>query len=263
MLSRLATELKDIFAKVAHRHDGDYEPKNTNIQTHISSTSNPHGTTASQVGLGNVTNNKQLKASASSTVGKIPVWSNTTGDLLGDGYAVETTLTSNTGNIPTSSAVSTAINNVASGIGGGTKPGVADIAALKALNTTSASDYGDKVMLLVENSGLYRLDRESSATADDNFVVAPNTGVGRWIKIAGSVTDHNLSSNIQGGATGEKYHISLAYYNAIPSTASGSNKLVTEDNAKLSKLETDGKINIDNVSVTEAQWTAFTNAINA
>ena len=111
MLSRLATELKDIFAKIGHRHDSDYEPKNTNIQTHVSSTSNPHGTTASQVGLGNVTNNKQIKAAASSTVGKIPIWSNTTGDLLGDGYAVETTLTTNSGNIPTSSAVSTAINN--------------------------------------------------------------------------------------------------------------------------------------------------------
>ena len=263
MLSRLATELKDIFAKIGHRHDSSYEPKNTNIQTHVSSTSNPHGTTASQVGLGNVTNNKQLKASASSTVGKIPVWTVTTGDLLGDGYAVETVLSSESGNIPTSSAVNTAIANATMGLGGGTKSGVADITALKALNTTSASDYGDKVMLLVENSGLYRLDRESSATADDNFVVAPNTGVGRWIKIAGSVTDHNLSSNIQGGATGEKYHISLAYYNAIPSTASGSNKLVTEDNAKLAKLEADGKINIDNVSVTEAQWTAFTNALNA
>ena len=263
MLTRLATELKDVFAKIAHRHDSDYEPKNTNIQTHISSTSNPHGTTASQVGLGNVTNNKQIKAAASSIVGKIPIWSNTTGDLLGDGYAVETTLTTNSGNIPTSSAVSTAINNLASGMGGGTKPGVADITALKALNTTSAGDYADKTMLLVENAGLYRLDRESSTTADNNFVVAPTAGVGRWIKIAGSITDHNLSSNIQGGATGEKYHLSLAHYNSIPATASGSNQLVASDNAKLSKLEASGTINVDNVSVTEAQWTAFTNALNA
>lgn len=263
MLSRLATELKSIYAKIGHNHDASYETKNANIQTHISNTSNPHGTTASQVGLGNVTNNKQLKAAASSTAGKIPVWSNTTGDLLGDGYAVETTLTSNTGNIPTSSAVNTAIANATMGLGGGTKSGVADITALKALNTTSASDYGDKVMLLVENSGLYRLDRESSATADDNFVVAPNTGVGRWIKIAGSVTDHNLSSNIQGGATGEKYHLSLPQYNAIPATASGSNQLLVSDNAKLSKLEATGTINVDNVSVTEAQWTAFNNALNA
>ena len=74
---------------------------------------------------------------------------------------------------------------------------------------------------------------------------------------------HNLSANIQGGATNEKYHLSLPYYNAIPATASGSNQLVASDNAKLSKLEASGTINVDNVAVTEAQWTAFTNALNA
>ena len=33
-----------------HTHSGVYEPANANIQSHISSTSNPHGTTAAQVG---------------------------------------------------------------------------------------------------------------------------------------------------------------------------------------------------------------------
>lgn len=263
MLSRLATELRAVYAKITHNHDTAYEAKNSNIQSHISNTSNPHGTTSSQVGLGNVTNNRQMKASATSTSGKIPVWNVTTGDTLGDGYSVDTTLGSSTGSIPTSSAVYTAIANMASGIGGGTKPGVADIAALKALNTTSATDYPDKTMVLVENAGLYRIDRESSAVNDDNYVVSPTTGVGRWIKIAGSNTDHNLSGSIQGGSTNERYHISAAYYNAIPVTASGSNMLVVYNDARLSKLESAGTINVDNVAVTEAQWTAFTNALNA
>ena len=35
---------------------GSYEPANSNIQSHISSTSNPHSITATQVSLGNVTN---------------------------------------------------------------------------------------------------------------------------------------------------------------------------------------------------------------
>ncbi len=35
---------------VSHGHPGVYEPANANIQGHISSTINPHGTTASQVG---------------------------------------------------------------------------------------------------------------------------------------------------------------------------------------------------------------------
>lgn len=38
------------------RGDLRYEPKNSNIQSHISSTSNPHSVTQSQVGLGNVDN---------------------------------------------------------------------------------------------------------------------------------------------------------------------------------------------------------------
>ncbi len=39
-----------------HNHDADYEPKNNNIQSHISSTANPHNVTKVQVGLGNVDN---------------------------------------------------------------------------------------------------------------------------------------------------------------------------------------------------------------
>lgn len=40
----------------SHTHPGLYEPADANIQAHISSTSNPHATTAAQVGLGNVEN---------------------------------------------------------------------------------------------------------------------------------------------------------------------------------------------------------------
>lgn len=43
-------------ASITHNHDTSYEPKNANIQQHISGTSNPHGVTKEQVGLGNVPN---------------------------------------------------------------------------------------------------------------------------------------------------------------------------------------------------------------
>ena len=112
MLTRLATELRSIFSKIGHRHDSDYEPKNTNIQTHISSTSNLHGTTASQVGLGNVTNDRQVKATPSSIDGMIVVWNGANGDSLKDGYYVEPILTNDTSSIPTSAAVYTEIENV-------------------------------------------------------------------------------------------------------------------------------------------------------
>lgn len=39
-----------------HNHSGVYEPANANIQSHISSTSNPHSVTSTQVGLGSVQN---------------------------------------------------------------------------------------------------------------------------------------------------------------------------------------------------------------
>ena len=42
------------FPPSSHNHDGLYEPKNSNIQSHISNKSNPHSTTKSDVGLGNV-----------------------------------------------------------------------------------------------------------------------------------------------------------------------------------------------------------------
>lgn len=41
---------------VGHNHDTAYEAKNANIQSHITSTFNPHGVTKSQVGLSNVDN---------------------------------------------------------------------------------------------------------------------------------------------------------------------------------------------------------------
>jgi len=43
-----------------HDHTGIYEPANSNIQTHISSTSNPHSVTATQVNLGNCDNTSDL-----------------------------------------------------------------------------------------------------------------------------------------------------------------------------------------------------------
>lgn len=43
-------------AGTGHTHSGVYEPANGNIQSHITSTANPHGVTKTQVGLANVDN---------------------------------------------------------------------------------------------------------------------------------------------------------------------------------------------------------------
>ncbi len=54
----------DTLAHADHVHpvDTSREPANSNIQSHISSTSNPHGVTATQVGLSNVLNLAQMPA---------------------------------------------------------------------------------------------------------------------------------------------------------------------------------------------------------
>jgi hypothetical protein len=69
------------------------------------------------LGLNNVTNDAQIKKIASSTSGNIPFWNGTTGDLLANGYGVETVLTGNSSNLPRADAVKTYVDNmIVSGI---------------------------------------------------------------------------------------------------------------------------------------------------
>lgn len=67
------------------------------IDDHEGDTNNPHSVTASQVGLGNLTNNKQVKATSSQVIsGHIVTWSGTTGDAVSDsGYTIETSVPPN------------------------------------------------------------------------------------------------------------------------------------------------------------------------
>lgn len=70
-----------------------------------------------QFGYENVTNDTQVKKIASSTSGNIPFWNGTTGDLLANGYGVETVLSGNSSNLPRADAVKTYVDNmIASGI---------------------------------------------------------------------------------------------------------------------------------------------------
>ena len=87
---------------------------------------------------------------------------------------------------------------VVGGTGGGTgvfEP-VQDITALKALNTTTAANWPDKWVILVEDEGaFYRLDRDSAVSEALPYIVAPTTGVGRWIQdqyaqISDTLYDH-------------------------------------------------------------------------
>lgn len=61
------------------------------------------------------------------------------------------------------------------------KASVADVAALKAVGSADRSD-GMLVVIQSTNSA-YIFDAGSSATGDDNGVITPTSGTGRWIKV--------------------------------------------------------------------------------
>ena len=83
-----------------------------NLDLHLASISNPHSTTAVQVGLGNVTNDAQVKKRVSSTPGNVPTWNGITGDALNDGYGVETALVGGAGNLVRADAIKAYVDNV-------------------------------------------------------------------------------------------------------------------------------------------------------
>jgi len=82
---------------------------------------------------------------------------------------------------------------------------VLNIATLVVIDTT---DVPDKVIINVEANGIYRFDKESLAALDGDRVIIPNSGIGRWFKVAPPVADHNQMLNLQGGTLGEYYHLS-------------------------------------------------------
>ncbi len=63
----------DLSGKAAsgHNHSGTYEPANANIQSHISSTSNPHSVTKAQVLTGNLIANADIDAAAAIALSKL------------------------------------------------------------------------------------------------------------------------------------------------------------------------------------------------
>ena len=116
--------------------------------------------------------------------------------------------------------------------------GVQDLAELAAV---PASGRSDKQLRLVEDeSATYRFDAQSSIAAQTNRVIAPDDGVGRWIKTSADAQDHGNLLGLQGGTPTERYHLTAAEKGRVPSaniidaltgtgTPNNSNKFVTAD----------------------------------
>lgn len=108
--------------------------------------------------------------------------------------------------LPTSNAVKTYVDNVISGLGN-VLPPVADLTALKVL--VVSTDMSDKDMILVESLGLYRYDEQATDTANDNTIIQPTAGGGRWFKISSTINEHANLDGIDkwGGISGNTYHV--------------------------------------------------------
>jgi hypothetical protein len=109
-----------------------------------------------------------------------------------------------------------------SGMSAGLMTPVQNLTQLESVTVTGAND---KYLINVEDSGMYRLDWESEAQEDGNFVITPDnvgTGAGRWIKMSNQLQDHNSASGIQGGATTEYYHLDAAQHTVVTRNASAS-----------------------------------------
>jgi len=129
--------------------------------------------------------------------------------------------------------IGTELDNISSNLSSRLLAPVADIAALKTIDTTSMSD---KILINVESKGLYRFDSESSEEGDDDRIVAPTTGSGRWLKMNASINDHNNLNNIQGGSLGEYNHVDNNVLAALAGTSgspSSVNKFITEEKLSL------------------------------
>jgi len=116
----------------------------------------------------------------------------------------------------------TAISNATTGVGNAIHAPVADLAAAKAV-----TDYIDKMLMLIETMGLYRFDAEATTASNDNTIIRPtniasDASPGRWIKMSATITDHNLLSGIQGGTTGEYYHLTAAQAGLLAGSALSS-----------------------------------------
>lgn len=156
-----------------------------------------------------------------------PVTGLTTGQLLSalsattygfSAYTVNDAGTT-TADIWTASKVNSTINTAIAGVASGLLTPVADLAAMKAVTTASLAS-NDKFMRLIETLGLYRWDKESVAASDDVSVIRPtdqaNDAVaGKWLRMSTILNDHNSMTGMNGGSSGQYYHLTSAQATAL------------------------------------------------
>lgn len=110
------------------------------------------------------------------------------------------------------------INFTGDGLGAGMFAPVQNLTVLRAIDTTDTDIYKDKWLIHVEDAGLYRFDREGTGVDDGNQIITPTVGGGRWFKMSSSITSHEMLTGVQGGTTGQHYHLTAAEYLIVAAT---------------------------------------------
>jgi hypothetical protein len=171
----------------------------------------------SDIGLGNVTNNAQVKKAGSSTIGKLPKWSVTSGDEIVDGYGVRTEIratgTAGDDDLPTEKAVRDAINSALASADAMTYKGAIDASGNPNYH---AADAGDTWKISVAGkvggaSGKNVGVGDILICIEDNTLAGSQAGVGdKWnvihVNREGEVIGPGASTNnhiaVFDGATG-------------------------------------------------------------
>jgi len=117
------------------------------------------------------------------------------------------------------SQMTTAISNALIGFGAIHTP----VQSLVLAVAVPAIERLDKMIMLIEDLGLYHYDAQSSATSNNGTIanvirptdIGSDATPGRWIKMSSVMTDHNSLTSLQGdGGVGsnEYYHLNAAEY---------------------------------------------------
>lgn len=171
------------------------------------------------VGLGNVTNDAQVKKSATSVDGNIPVWSGTSGDALGAGYGVETTLAGGNDKIPRADAVKNYIDGLLAASDAMVFKGTLGTGGtITALPTTYSAGWSYKIITAGTYAGVVcevgdliiaTIARAGSGNLNSDWVVV-QTNIDGAVTGPASATDGNFP--LFDGATGKL--IKNSSYNA-------------------------------------------------
>lgn len=155
--------------------------------------------------------------------------------------------------VPTAKAVYTAVNNVATQLGGTIREPVQDVTALKAIGD---EDLSDKLLCFVEDAGsLYRYDAQAEdeeSTVDGKAnIVAPTSGTGRWFRMftALNLTGDNVIQ-VNGQAITSKLDATYFEADATKGLTLKGVTGATENN--LASFTADGHLKDSTYSVTNA-----------